>query len=127
MGKQWKQWLTLFFGVGATKTTADGDCSYEIERRLLLESKVMNNLDSILRSRDINLSTSVLLVKAMVFPVVTYGCESWAIKKGEHQGRERGDNRKECSSKEKENMYSHSIVCGSGVIGEIHLQRKDGG
>ena len=85
MGKQWKQWLTLFFGVGGTKTTADGDCSHEIKRRLLLESKVMNDLDSILRSRDITLSTNVLLVKAMVFPVVTYGCESWAIKKGEHQ------------------------------------------
>ena len=65
------------------KITADGDCSHEIKRRLLLGKKVMTNLDSILKSRDITLSTKVRLVKAMVFPVVMYGCESWTIKKAE--------------------------------------------
>ena len=64
--------------------TADGDCNHEIKRRLLLGRKVMNNLDSLLKSRDITLPTKVHLVKAMVFPVVMYGCESWAIKKTEH-------------------------------------------
>jgi len=83
MGKQWKQWLTLFFS--GSKITADGDCSHEIKRCLLLGRKVMANLDSILKSRDITLSTKVHLVKAMVFPVVMYGCESWTIKKAEHQ------------------------------------------
>ena len=68
------------------KITADGDCSHEIKRCLLLGSKVMANLDSIFKSRDITLSTKVLLVKAMVFPVVMYGCESWTIKKAEHWG-----------------------------------------
>ena len=68
MGKQWKQWLTVF---GGSKITADGDCSHEIKRRLLLGSKVMTNLDSIFKSRDITLSTKVHLVKAMVFQVVT--------------------------------------------------------
>ena len=63
--------------------TADGDCSHEIKRRLLLGRKVMTNLDSVLKSRDITLSTKVRLVKAMVFPIVTYGCESWTIKKAE--------------------------------------------
>ena len=72
----------IFFGA---KITADGDCSHEIKRHLLLERKVMTNLDSILKSRDITLSTKVCLVKAMVFPVVTYGCESWAVKKAERQ------------------------------------------
>ena len=67
-----------------SKITADGDCSHEIKRRLLLGRKVMTNLDSILKSRDITLSTKVHLVKAMVFPVVMYGCESWTIKKDEH-------------------------------------------
>ena len=71
-----------FVFVGS-KITADGDCSHEIKRRLLLGRKVMTNLDSILKSRDITLSTKVCLVKAMVFPVVIYGCESWSIKKGE--------------------------------------------
>ena len=66
------------------KITADGDCSHEIKRRLLLGRKVMTNLDSILKSRDITLPPKVRLVKAMVFPVVTYGCESWTIKKAEH-------------------------------------------
>ena len=66
-----------------SKTTADGDCSHEIKRRLLLGRKAMTNLDSILKSRDITLPTKVHLVKAMVFPVVMYGCESWAIKKAE--------------------------------------------
>ena len=73
-----------FILVGS-KITADGDCSHEIKRRLLLGRKVMTNLDSILKSRDITLSTNVRLVKAMVFPVVMYGCESWTIKKAEHQ------------------------------------------
>ena len=67
-----------------SKITADGDCSHEIKRRLLLGRKVMTNLDNILKSRDITLPTKVCLVKAMVFPVVRYGCESWAIKKAEH-------------------------------------------
>ena len=71
------------FIFGGSKITADGDCSHEIKRCLLLGRKVMTNLDSILKSRDIALSTKVHLVKAMVFPVVTYGCESWAIKKAE--------------------------------------------
>ena len=84
MGKQWKQWLTLFLG-GGSKITVDGDCSHEIKRRLLLGRKVMTNLDSILKSRDITLPTKVHLVKAMVFPVVMYGCEIyvWTIKKAE--------------------------------------------
>ena len=73
------------FILGGSKITADGDCSHEIKRCLLLERKVMINLDSILKSRDIILSTKVHLVKAMVFPVVMYGCESWTIKKAEHQ------------------------------------------
>ena len=69
--------------LGGSKITADGDCSHEIKRRLLLGGKVMTNLDSILKSRDITLSTKAHLVKAMVFPVVMYGCESWTIKKAE--------------------------------------------
>ena len=68
---------------GGSKITADGDCSHEIKRHLLLERKVMTNLDSILKSRDITLSIKVCLVKAMVFPVVMYGCESWTIKNTE--------------------------------------------
>ena len=71
------------FILGSSKMTADGDCSHEIKRRLFLGRKVMTNLDSILKSRDITLSTKVHLVKAMVFPVVLYGCESWTIKKVE--------------------------------------------
>ena len=67
-----------------SKITADGDCSHEIKRHLLLGRKVMTNLESILKSRDITLPTKVHLVKAMVFPIVTYGCESWIIKKAEH-------------------------------------------
>ena len=70
---------------GGSKITADGDCSHEIKRRLLLGSKVMTNLDSILKSRDITLPTKVHPIKAMVFPVVMYGCESWTIKKAEHR------------------------------------------
>ena len=81
MGKHWKQWLILFWR--APKITADGDCSHEIKRLLLLERKVMTNLDSIFKSRDITLPTKVHLVKAMVFPVVMYGCESWTVKKAE--------------------------------------------
>ena len=72
----------IFLG---SKITADGDCSHDIKRRLLLGRKVMTNLDSIFKSRDITLSTKVLLVKAMVFPVVMYGCESWTVKKAERQ------------------------------------------
>ena len=82
MGKQWKQCQTILWG---SKTTADGDCSHEIKRRLLLRKKIMTNLDSILKSRDIALPTKVCLVKAMVFPVVMYGCESWTVKKAEHR------------------------------------------
>ena len=73
------------FILGGCKVTADGDCSHEIKRRLLLGRKVMINLDNILKSRDITLSTKVHLIKAMVFPVVMYGCESWTIKKAECQ------------------------------------------
>ena len=72
----------IFWG---SKITADGDCSHEIKRRLLLGRKVMTNLDSILKSRDITLPTNVHLVKAMVFPVVMYGCESWTVKKAERR------------------------------------------
>ena len=71
--------------LGGSKITADGDCRHEIKRLLLLGRKVMTNIDSILKSSDITLSTKVRLVKAMVFPVVIYGCESWTIKKAEHQ------------------------------------------
>ena len=81
MEKQWKQWQTLLFW--GSKITADGDCSHEIKRHLLLGRKVMTNLESILKSRDITLPTKVHLVKAMVFPEVMYGCESWIIKKAE--------------------------------------------
>ena len=78
-----KQWLTLFFG--GSKITADGDCSQEIKRRLLLGRKVITNLDSIFKSRDITLPTKVCLVKAMVFPVVMYGYVSWTVKKAEYR------------------------------------------
>ena len=70
--------------LGGSKITEDGDCSYEIKRHLLLGRKAMNNLDSILKNKEITLLTKVRLVKAMFFPVVTYGCESWIIKKAEH-------------------------------------------
>ena len=83
MGKQRKQWLN--FILGGSKITADGDYSHEIKRHLLLGRKVMTNLDSILKSRNITFPTNVCLVKAMVFPVVMYGCESWTIKKAERQ------------------------------------------
>ena len=73
------------FILGGSQITADGDCSHEIKRRLLLGRKVLTNLDSILKSRDITLPTKVRLVKAMVFPVVMYGYESWTVKKAEHQ------------------------------------------
>ena len=73
------------FILGGSKITADGDCSHEIQRRLLLGRKVMTNLDSIFKSRDITLPTKVRLIKAMVFPVVTYRCESWTVKKAGHQ------------------------------------------
>ena len=83
MGKQWKQCQILFFW--GSKITADGDYSHEIKRRLLLGKKVKTNLDSIFKSRDITLPIKVHIVKAMVFPVVMYGCESWTIKKAEHR------------------------------------------
>ena len=83
MGKQWKQCQTLF--LGGSKITADGDCSHEIKGCLLLGRKVMTNLDSILKSRDIPLPTKVCLAKAMVFPVVMYGCENWTVKKAERR------------------------------------------
>ena len=80
-GETWKQWQTLYFG--GSKITADGDYSHEIKRCLLLERKAMTSIDSILKSRDITLPTKVCLVKAMVFPVVMYGCKSWTVKKAE--------------------------------------------
>ena len=82
MEKQWKQWQTIFLG---SKITDGSDCSHEIQRRLLLGRKAMTNKNSILKSRDISLSAKVCLVKAMVYPVVMYGCESWTIKKAEFQ------------------------------------------
>ena len=84
MGNSWGNSgnsVRLYFG--GSRITADGDCSHEIERHLLLGRKVMINLDSIFKSRDITLPTKVCLVRAMVFPVVTYGCESWTVKKAE--------------------------------------------
>ena len=83
MGKQWKQWHTLFWG--GSKITAEGDYSHEIKRHLLLGRKVMTNLDSMLKSRDITLPAKVCVVKAMIFLVAMHGCESWPIKKAEHQ------------------------------------------
>ena len=83
MGKQWKQCQTLF--LGGSKITADGDCSHEIKRHLLLGRKIMTNLDSIFKNRDITWPTKVRPVKAMVFPVVMYGCESWTVKKAERR------------------------------------------
>ena len=82
MGKQWKQWETLF--TWGSKITADGDCSQEIKSHLLFGRKATTNLDGTLKSRHIALSTEVCLVKAMVFPVVMFGCESWTIRKAEH-------------------------------------------
>ena len=82
MRKQRKKWETIFLG---SKITADGDCSHEIKRCLLLGRKAMTNLDSLLKSRDITLPTKVRLVKGIVFPVVTYGCESWTIKEADSQ------------------------------------------
>ena len=83
MANRWGKSVRLYFGV--SKITADGDCSYVIKRQLLLGRKIITNLDSILKSRDITLLTKVCLVKATVFPVVMYGCESWTIRKAEHQ------------------------------------------
>ena len=80
-----KQWTVADFIFGGSKITADGDCSHEIKRRLLLARKVMTNLDSILKSRHVTLPTKVRLVKATVFPVVMYGCKSGTIRKAEHQ------------------------------------------
>ena len=82
MGKQWKQWQSLFSR--ASKITPDVDCSHEIKRFLLLGRKTMTNLHSILKSRDITLLTKVCIVKAMIFPEVLYGCETWTTKKAEH-------------------------------------------
>ena len=83
MGKQLE--TASDFILGGSKITADGDCSYEIKRHVLLGRKVMTNLDSIFKSRDITLPTKVCLVKAMIFPVVMHGCESWTVKKAEHR------------------------------------------
>ena len=86
MEKQWKQWQTLFFFLaGGSKITADGDCSHEIKRHLLLGRKAVTKLDSIFKSRDITLPAKVHLVKAMIFPVVMYGCEIWTIRKAEYR------------------------------------------
>ena len=86
MANRWETVETMRdFILGGFKITADGDCSHEIKRRLLLGRKVMTNLDSIFKSRDTTLPTKVYLVKAMVFPVVMYGCESWTVKKAEHR------------------------------------------
>ena len=82
MGKQWKQWQTYFLD---SKITADCDCSHEINRCLLLGRKVMTNLDSLLKSRDMTLLTEVCLVKAMLFPAFIYGCQSWTVKKAEQR------------------------------------------
>ena len=84
MGKQWKQMVSDLIW-GGSKITADGDCSHEVKRRLLLGRKVMTNLNNILKNRDITLPTKVRLVKAMVFPMVMYGCESWTVKKAERR------------------------------------------
>ena len=80
---RWGDSGNSLFILGGSKITADGDCSHKIKRRLLLGRKVMTNLDSMLKSRDVTLPTKVCLVKAMVFPVVMYGCESWTVKKAE--------------------------------------------
>ena len=86
MGNRWGNSETVAdFILGGSKITVDGDCSHEIKRRLLLGRKIMTNLDSMLKSRDITLPTKVHLVKAMVFPVVMYGCESWTVKKAERR------------------------------------------
>ena len=86
MANRWETVETVTdFILGGSKITADGDCSHEIKRRLLLGRKVMTILDSLLKSRNITLSINVCLVKAMVFPVVMYGCENWTIKKAEHR------------------------------------------
>ena len=86
MGNRWKTVETVSdFIFGGSKITADGDCSHKIKRHLLLERKIMTILDSIFKSRDIILPTKFCLVKAMVFPVVMYGCESWTVKKSEHR------------------------------------------
>ena len=84
MANRWGNEIVAEFMLGVSKITADVDCSHEIKRRLFLGRKVMTNLGSILKSRDITLPTKARLVKAMVFPVVMYGCESWTIKKAEH-------------------------------------------
>ena len=83
MANRWGNSDRLF--LGGSRITADGDCSHEIKRRLLLGRKVMNNQECILKSRDITLATKVHLVKAMVFPIVMYGCESWTVKKAEYR------------------------------------------
>ena len=86
MGNRWETVeIVSDFILGGSKITADGDCRHEIKRRLLPRRKAMTNLDSIFKSRDITLPTKVHVVKAMVFPVVIYGCESWTVKKAEHQ------------------------------------------
>ena len=85
MGNRWETLETVSeFILGGSKITADGDCSHEIKIHLLLGRKVVSNLESIFKSRDVTLPTKVRLIKAMVFPVVMYGCESWTVKKAEH-------------------------------------------
>ena len=86
MAERWETVETMAdFIFGGSKSTADGDCSHEIKRRLLLGKKVLTNLDNILKGRDITLPTKIRLIKAMVFQIVMYGCESWTIRKAEHQ------------------------------------------
>ena len=86
MADRWETVETMAdFIFGGSKSTADGDCSHEIKRRLLLGKKVLTNLDNILKGRDITLPTKIRLIKAMVFQIVMYGCESWTIRKAEHQ------------------------------------------
>ena len=85
MTNRWRNSVRLHFGGGGSKITVDGDCSHEIKRLLLLRRKVMTNTDSILTNRDITLPTKVRLVKAVVFPVVMNGCQSWTVKKAEHK------------------------------------------
>ena len=113
MGKQWKQWLTIFLG---SKITSDGDCSLEIKRYLLLRRKVMTNPDSILKSRDIILSSKVHLAKAMVFPVVMYGCESRTIKKAEHR---RIDAFELCCWRRLLRVLWTARICNQSILKEI--------
>jgi len=109
----------LFYISLGSKITADGDCSHKIKRRLLLGRKVMTNLDSILKSRDITLPTKICLVKAMVFPVVMYGCESWPVKKAERQGIDAWTARRSNQSILKEVSPGYSL---EGLMLKLKLQ-----